>query len=85
MPPTVTSLPYQGPPVQAKPKHARLRSNTVEIPFASLHAHEEQQVAESLGSHDPYEILTRKVTHLATLLGVDEPEAERILFDRIGS
>ncbi len=75
-------LPYMG-------KHKDIavrspRSNCIEIPFADLHDYEQAQVEDSAKPSDPYEVLVRKVSHLAQLLNVSEQEAERILFDRIG-
>ena len=78
----VIQLAYQGP---HKETHKRLpRANTVEIPFADLHDYEAAQVEDQTRPADPYEVLVRKVTHLAELLNISEQEAERVLFARIG-
>lgn len=68
------------PPPKAIP-----RRSPIEISFIDLSDTERQAVEERLASLDPYEVLTRKVTHLAHLLDVTEAVAEHILFDRIGS
>ncbi|MDP2323506.1 MAG: hypothetical protein Q8N51_05695 [Gammaproteobacteria bacterium] len=69
-----------------KPPPKAIRCNSpIEINFADLGDSDRQQVEERLASLDPYEILTRKVTHLADLLGVTEAVAEHMLFDRIGN
>lgn len=78
----IITLPYMG-------KHKDItvrspRSNCIEIPFADLHDYEQAQVEESTKPTDPYEVLVRKVTHLADLLNISEQEAERVLFARIG-
>lgn len=36
-------------------------------------------------TYEPYAVLRAKTLHLAELLGCDEMEAERILFDRLGA
>lgn len=78
----VIQLPYQG---AHKETHKRLaRANTIEIPFADLHDYESAQVEDQTRPADPYEVLVRKVTHLAELLDITEQEAERVLFARIG-
>lgn len=79
----VTVLPYMGKP--SYPKPARV-SQPMEVPFTQLHAYELEQVEAKINQFDdPYVVLTRKVAHLAELLGCDEAQAERILLDRIGS
>ncbi len=80
--PAIIKLPYMG---KHKETHARIaRANTLEIPFADLHEHEAAQVEDATRPSDPYEVLVRKVTHLAELLDITEQEAERVLFQRIG-
>ena len=75
-------LPYMG---AHKDKSSRLaRANTIEIPFADLHDYESSQVEDKTRPSDPYEVLVRKVSHLAELLDITEQEAERVLFARIG-
>lgn len=78
MPKTII-LGYKPPP---KPVPRR---TPVEVNFSDLSDSDRQQVEERLASLDPYEILTRKVSHLAHLLDVTEAVAEHILFDRIGN
>lgn len=78
----IITLPYMG-----KHKDTAVRpprSNCIEIPFADLHDYEQAQVEESTKPTDPYEVLVRKVSHLAKLLDITEQEAERVLFARIG-
>lgn len=79
--PSVQYLPYQGPPVEIKPKHAR--QHAIEIPFADLRDHEQKQVDERFASHDPYEVLIRKVSRLAAILNCSEAEAEHLMFERL--
>lgn len=78
----IIKLPYMG---KHKETHQRVaRANTLEIPFTDLAEHEAAQVADATRPSDPYEVLVRKVTHLAELLDITEQEAERVLFQRIG-
>lgn len=78
----IIKLPYMG---KHKETHQRVaRSNTLEIPFTDLAEHEAAQIADATRPSDPYEVLVRKVTHLAELLDITEQEAERVLFQRIG-
>lgn len=72
-------LSYKAPPKTAP------RRTPVEVNFVDLSDSDRQEVEERLASLDPYDVLTRKVTHLAHLLDVTEAVAEHILFDRIGS
>lgn len=72
-------LGYKAPPKTAP------RRTPVEISFVDLSDSDRQEVEERLASLDPYDVLTRKVSHLADLLNVTEAVAEHILFDRIGS
>ena len=67
------------------PPKAIRRNSPIEISFTDLSDTERQAVEERLASLDPYEVLTRKVSHLADLLGVTETVAEHMLFDRIGN
>lgn len=78
----IITLPYMGKHKDTSQRTPR--SNCIEIPFADLHDYEQAQVEDSTKPADPYEVLVRKVTHLAQLLNVSEQEAERILLDRIG-
>lgn len=78
----IIKLPYMG---KHKETHQRVaRTNTLEIPFTDLAEHEAAQVADATRPSDPYEVLVRKVTHLAELLKCSEHEAEDIILDRIG-
>ena len=78
----VIQLPYQGPHKEVVQRIPR--ANTLEISFSDLRAYEREQVEDATRPSDPYEVLVRKVSHLAELLDTTEEEAERILFDRIG-
>ena len=78
----IIKLPYMG---KHKETHQRVaRTNTLEIPFTDLAEHEAAQVADATRPSDPYEVLVRKVTHLAELLDITEQEVERVLLQRIG-
>lgn len=80
----VIQLPYQGPHREATAKVKAQAYRSIEIPFADLRQHELNQVEDATRSADPYDVLVRKVTHLAQLLDITEQEAERVLFDRLG-
>lgn len=82
---TTKILPYMGKPVETR-KQLERRANTVEINMGALSDYERAQVDARNGADtDPYLVLTRKVTHLADLLGCNEDEAERILLNRLGA
>ena len=80
----ITKLPYMGKTVEiATP---RVMQNDRIVNFSALREYElEQVMAQTNDMTDPYEVLTRKVTHLAALLRCSEEQAERIILDRIGA
>jgi hypothetical protein len=78
----VTQLPYMGKHTEPKTKLTR---EPLEISMSSLRAYEVERLeARITVDTDPYEILTKKVKHLAQLLSCSEADAERVLFERVG-
>jgi hypothetical protein len=79
----VVTLPYMGPSIH---------DDTVGQPYPTeqlnfkRYAAREQiaQASRTEDFDDPCDILMRKVSHMARLLGCTEKEAENILFDRLG-
>ena len=81
----ISVLPYLGQHAETKTAIAR-RADSKEISMSSLHDYELAQVEAQVSDlSDPYLVLIRKVTHLANMLGCTEDEAERVLFNRMGS
>lgn len=77
-------LPYMGKPKETVVDATRTTVNKRIIPFSDLSRYEMEQVEQTLATPGPYEMWNRKVRHISELLDIDERDAERLMFQRIG-